>query len=84
MGPSADQAADGKRVELSERAKHRLRIAARILRQRGLDFPKQGDFYSQIQVRRSSAGRHTGRQDGFAFAVAARYHFDRSRSGSRG
>jgi hypothetical protein len=33
---------------LGERARRRLRLAATFLRQRGLSFPKQGDFYRQV------------------------------------
>jgi hypothetical protein len=33
---------------LGERARKRLRLAATFLRQRGLSFPKQGDFYRQV------------------------------------
>ncbi|KVE37237.1 MULTISPECIES: hypothetical protein [Burkholderia] len=33
---------------LSERAKTRLRIAAGFLRARGIEFPKEGDFYGHV------------------------------------
>jgi hypothetical protein len=33
---------------LGERARKRLRLAAGLLRKRGLEFPKQGDFYRQV------------------------------------
>ncbi|MFP3709697.1 hypothetical protein SB783_37420 [Paraburkholderia sp. SIMBA_009] len=33
---------------LSERAKKRLRIAAGFLRARGIEFPKEGDFYGTV------------------------------------
>jgi hypothetical protein len=36
--------------QLGERARKRLRLAATFLRQRGLSFPKQGDFYRQVLV----------------------------------
>lgn len=33
---------------LSDRAKKRLRIAANFLRVRGIQFPKDGDFYGSV------------------------------------
>lgn len=32
----------------SDRAKKRLKIAASLLRARGIDFPKAGDFYGDV------------------------------------
>ena len=33
---------------LNDRAKYRLRVAAQLLRQQGLSFPANGDFYGQV------------------------------------
>lgn len=35
-------------AKFNERAKYRLRIAAQMLRARGVDFPANGDFYGQV------------------------------------
>lgn len=49
MDSNVEQADKGQeQPELGERAKHRLRIAARLMRQRGMDFPKEGNFYGQV------------------------------------
>jgi hypothetical protein len=45
-GPDAAPAPE--REEFNERARLRLRIAARFLRQRGCVFPKEGNFYSRV------------------------------------
>jgi len=33
---------------LNDRAKYRLRVAAQLLRQQGISFPANGDFYGQV------------------------------------
>jgi hypothetical protein len=45
---SVEAPVSAKLPALGERARKRLRLAATFLRQRGLSFPKQGDFYRQV------------------------------------
>ena len=48
---------------LGDRARKRLRLAAGFLRQRGLSFPKQGDFYRQVlQALEEQPDRHRIRE----------------------